>query len=87
MRGLMYEGQVSKPGDRYLTEYGELREVVTITNANDLLIEMRKRQPRFNGASAAGLCSLYGETSRREKRDYERYKAKVAKGRDACWSR
>lgn len=83
----MYEGQVSKPGDRYVTSYGEVREIVTVTNANDLLTQMRMRQPSFNAVSAAGLCSLYGSTSGREKRDYERWRAKLAKGRASCLSR
>lgn len=76
----------ARPGDTFLTAFGEWRTLVSATSAG-LWIEAKvekqiaefKGTPNFTRDSITGLCSLHGQTSGREKREYERARRRAGK--------
>jgi hydroxyethylthiazole kinase-like sugar kinase family protein len=74
---LVTPGGKARVGDVVLTPDGELREIVWVIGAGDLIGAMsaqalRLRTPSFWINSTAANCALFGSTSAREKRDNER---------------
>lgn len=75
-------------GDYVRTPFGEIRQIVSIVNAGDLIEAIVERDirevraPNFMRDSIAGICVLWGDTTGRERRNRQRYLAKVngAKG-------
>ena len=77
-----------KVGQVVVTPDGEKREIVSIIGAHELIAAISEqhrddRTPHFWINSSAGQCSLFGETSGREKRNLERAKAKQARRQKA----
>ena len=76
----MYPGQ-AQAGDLMRDPYGQLVEVVSVTCANALIEGMSERDrlldaPNYHSAiSITATCSLSGDTTGREKRDHERWRA------------
>jgi len=70
-------------GDWIRTPCGELLEVVSITNAGDLIEAIGSQfihAPNYQRDSIAGLCVLFSSgTTGREKRNRERYLARLHK--------
>ena len=78
---MVYEGQ-AQAGECLRTPWGEVREVITVICAGDLIESVVERQialraPNFMRHSITATCALHGDTRGREKRDWERFKAKV----------
>ena len=76
----------AKPGQSFQTPWGERKTEVSVTSAGEFItarvneeIKNYKGTPAFTRDSTAGLCALYGATSRREKRDYERARLRNSK--------
>lgn len=72
----------ARPGDCYIDDCGQVREVVSVTSAHDVLVNaldarMRLRTPNFYRDSTTALCALHGATTGREKRDYQRRKYRL----------
>ena len=80
MRAVVPEGQ-AQVGDVLRLPSGELREVVAVIGAGDLIEMIVERDialhaPNFLRDSIAGTCALHGSTTGREKRNHDRWKAK-----------
>lgn len=76
-------------GDVIVTGWGEYRTVVAIINAGDLIEAIAEqsitmRAPNFRRDSISGVCVLFGQTSGREKRDFQRWRARVAAQKGAA---
>lgn len=76
----------AKAGDSFMTPWGEMRTLVSVTSAG-LWIEAKVEQqiaqfkgtPAFTRDSIAGRCVMYGERSGRDKRNIERAKLRSNK--------
>lgn len=71
-------------GDAVLTPFGEYLEVVEVKGAGDVaeaLVEkaIRERKPNLIRHSMMENCVHFGDTTGREKRNHERYKARHMK--------
>ena len=77
----------AKAGDLILAPDGELLEVVSVVNAGDLIEAIGSQvvdAPNYQRDSIAGMCVLFsGGTTGREKRNRERYLARLNKERIA----
>ena len=85
---MVYEGQ-AQAGECLRTPWGEVREVITVICAGDLIESVVERQialraPNFMRHSIAATCALYStSTTGREKRKHERFRAKVNGAKEA----
>jgi hypothetical protein len=76
----------AKAGDIVMTPEGTYVEVVSIVGAHEELARLSVKQgkygsPNYLRGSVAGNCCLYGSTSGRERRNWEREKLKRAKAK------
>ena len=73
----------AKAGDCVRTRHGDIVEIVSITNAGDLIEAIGSQfvhAPNYQRDSIAGLCVLFSSgTTGREKRNRERYLARLHK--------
>jgi hypothetical protein len=72
----------AKAGDCVRTRHGDIVEIVSITNAGDLIEAIGSQvvmAPNYTRDSIAGMCVLWGSTTGREKRNRERYLARLHK--------
>lgn len=69
MRVVIHGSLATQPGDRYLTEYGEWRELVAIESAGVALKKLRLKVPRHSLRSTTGIGTAmkYGDRTGRER--------------------
>lgn len=77
-----FEGQ-AQAGDWLRTPWGELRLVVSVVGAGDLIEaiverDIALRTPNFMRHSITATCALFGgQTTGREKRNHERFQERL----------